>query len=139
MAGNTEVEGIRVIKYPPDYSNLDNPENDYVILRLADIMLLKAEALLRKGNAGGALTIVNDLRAKRGAAALGSLDDKALLDERGRELYWEGWRRNDQIRFGTFTGSWEFKNASSDGHEVLYPIPSLALASNPNLKQNAGY
>ena len=139
LAGNTEVEGIRVIKYPPDYSNLDNPENDYVILRLADIMLLKAEALLRKGNAGGALTIVNDLRAKRGAAALGSLDDKALLDERGRELYWEGWRRNDQIRFGTFTGSWEFKNASSDGHEVLYPIPSLALASNPNLKQNAGY
>ena len=68
-----------------------------------------------------------------------STDDKALLDERGRELYWEGWRRNDQIRFGTFTGSWEFKNASSDGHEVLYPIPSLALASNPNLKQNAGY
>lgn len=87
MAGNTEVEGIRVVKYPPDYANLDNPENDYVILRLADIMLLKAEALLRKGNAGGALTIVNELRAKRGAAALASLDEKALLDERGRELY----------------------------------------------------
>ncbi|MBK7636976.1 MAG: RagB/SusD family nutrient uptake outer membrane protein [Saprospiraceae bacterium] len=98
-----------------------------------------AEALLRKGNAGGALTIVNELRAKRGAAALDSLDEKALLDERGRELYWEGWRRNDQIRFGTFTGSWEFKNASVDGHEVLYPIPATALASNPNLKQNAGY
>ncbi|MBK9737252.1 MAG: RagB/SusD family nutrient uptake outer membrane protein [Saprospiraceae bacterium] len=48
LAGNTEVEGIRVIKYPPDYANLDNPENDYVILRLADIQLLKAEALLRK-------------------------------------------------------------------------------------------
>ena len=139
LAGNTEVEGIRVVKYPPDYANLDNPENDYVILRLADIMLLKAEALLRKGNAGGALTIVNELRAKRGAAALASLDEKALLDERGRELYWEGWRRNDQIRFGTFTGSWEFKNASVDGHEVLYPIPATALASNPNLKQNAGY
>ena len=139
LAGNTEVEGIRVVKYPPDYANLDNPENDYVILRLADIMLLKAEALLRKGNAGGALTIVNELRAKRGASALASLDEKALLDERGRELYWEGWRRNDQIRFGTFTGSWEFKNASVDGHEVLYPIPATALASNPNLKQNAGY
>lgn len=139
LAGNTEVEGIRVIKYPPDYTNLDNPENDYVILRLADIMLLKAEALLRKGSAGGALTIVNELRAKRGATPLASLDEKALLDERGRELYWEGWRRNDQIRFGTFTGSWEFKNASTDGHEVLYPIPATALASNPNLKQNAGY
>ncbi len=139
LAGNTEVEGIRVIKYPPDYANIDNPETDYVILRLADILLLKAEALLRKGNSGEALTIVNELRAKRGSAALGSLNELALLDERGRELYWEGWRRNDQIRFGTFTGSWEFKNASADGHEVLYPIPATALASNPNLKQNAGY
>ncbi|MBK9737251.1 MAG: RagB/SusD family nutrient uptake outer membrane protein [Saprospiraceae bacterium] len=83
---------------------------------------------------------MNDLRAKRGAAALASLDDKALLDERGRELYWEGHRRNDQIRFGTFTsGSWEWKAASADGHQALYPIPVTALASNPNLKQNPGY
>ena len=102
-------------------------------------MLLKAEALLRKGDAGGALTIVNDLRAKRGATALANLTETELLDERGRELYWEGWRGNDQIRFGTFTGSWEFKSASADGHEVLFPIPQGALDSNPNLKQNNGY
>ncbi|MGB4841184.1 MAG: RagB/SusD family nutrient uptake outer membrane protein, partial [Saprospiraceae bacterium] len=126
-------------KYPPDYANLDNPENDYVLIRLADILLLKAEALLRKGNAAGALTIVNDIRVKRGATALASVDLAALLDERGREFYWEGMRRNDQIRFGTFTGAWEFKTASADGHQVLFPIPQGALDSNPNLKQNAGY
>ncbi|MBL0023814.1 MAG: RagB/SusD family nutrient uptake outer membrane protein [Saprospiraceae bacterium] len=139
LSGNTEVDGIRVIKYPPDYANLDNPENDYVLIRLADILLLKAEALLRKGNAAGALTIVNDIRVKRGATALASVDLAALLDERGREFYWEGMRRNDQIRFGTFTGAWEFKTASADGHQVLFPIPQGALDSNPNLKQNAGY
>ncbi|MFZ1751505.1 MAG: RagB/SusD family nutrient uptake outer membrane protein, partial [Saprospiraceae bacterium] len=139
LAGNGEADGIRVVKYPPDYANLDNPENDYILIRLADILLLKAEALLRKGNAAGALTIVNDLRVKRGATALASVDLAALLDERGREFYWEGMRRNDQIRFGTFTGAWEFKLASTDGHQVLFPIPQGALDSNPNLKQNAGY
>ena len=139
LAGNGENEGIRVIKYPPDYSNVDNPENDYIILRLADIHLLKAEALLRKGDGGGALIVVNELRNKRGASELNSIDLKGLLDERGRELDWEGWRRNDLIRFGEYTKAWEMKNASIDGHEVLFPIPQLALDSNPNLKQNDGY
>ncbi|MBK9743140.1 MAG: RagB/SusD family nutrient uptake outer membrane protein [Saprospiraceae bacterium] len=139
LAGNGENEGIRVIKYPPDYSNVDNPENDYIILRLADIHLLKAEALLRKGDGGGALIVVNELRNKRGASELNSIHLKGLLDERGRELYWEGWRRNDLIRFGEYTKAWEMKNASIDGHEVLFPIPQLALDSNPNLKQNDGY
>ena len=68
-----EITGIRVIKYPPDFAQgiEGNAENELVIFRLADVMLMKAEALLRKGNAAGALTIMNQIRAARGATAAG--------------------------------------------------------------------
>ena len=59
-------------------------------------------------------------------------------EERGRELYWEGYRRVDQVRFGTFDDPWQDK-ASTDTYRVLYPIPQQALDSNPNLTQNEGY
>lgn len=138
-----EVTGIRVVKYPPDMTNNDtknsnNANNDYVFLRYADVLLMKAEALLRTGNAGGALTIVNDLRTKRGASVLATLDLNTLLDERGRELYWEGWRRDDLIRFGKFLDPWDLK-PSDDPKYLLFPIPTSDLAVNPNLKQNDGY
>lgn len=135
---NLEITGIRVIKYPIDYANGDNADNDYVFFRYADVMLMKAEALLRTGNASGALTIVNDLRDARNASTLGSLDLDELLAERGRELYWEGWRRQDQIRFGKFLEAWEDKPASGP-ERLLFPIPSAALSVNPNLEQNPGY
>jgi len=60
------------------------------------------------------------------------------LEERGRELYWEGWRRNDLIRFGKFLDAWQEKPATSS-ERVLYPIPPTALLSNPQLVQNPGY
>lgn len=135
---NLEVTGIRVMKYPIDYNGGDNADNDYVFLRYADVLLMKAEALLRSGNAGSALTIVNDLRAKRGASALASVDLDAMLAERGRELYWEGWRRQDLIRFGKYLNAWQEKPASGP-ERLLFPIPSTALAVNPNLEQNPGY
>ena len=135
---NLEVTGIRVIKYPIDYDNGDNADNDYVYLRYADVLLMEAEAHLRKGDAGTALGIVNQIRTKRGASELGSLDEAALLAERGRELYWEGWRRNDMIRFGVFLDAWDGKPASGK-ERLLFPIPANALAVNPNLKQNCGY
>ena len=135
---NLEVTGIRVIKYPIDYNGGDNADNDYVYFRLADVMLMKAEAQLRNGDAGSALNIVNEIRAKRGAAALSSLDLDILIDERGRELYWEGWRRQDLIRFGKFLDAWNEKPASGT-ERLLFPIPATALAVNPNLTQNPGY
>lgn len=138
LAGNGEREGIRVVKYIPDFENLGAGENDYVLLRYADVLLMKAEAYLRKGEAATALGIVNELRTKRGAAALTTLNEAELLAERGRELYWEGWRRNDQIRFGTFLEAWEEKAVSED-FRVLFPIPQLAVDTNPNLQQNPGY
>ena len=133
LSGAATGKGIRVIKYHPADKGL------YIILRYADVVLMKAEAIMRGGSSSeNALDVVNTLRARRGADALGSLDDAAMLDERGRELYWEGIRRVDQVRFGTFTNAWSQKE-NTESFRVLFPIPTLALGSNPNLQQNNGY
>ncbi|MFC0773861.1 RagB/SusD family nutrient uptake outer membrane protein [Terrimonas alba] len=142
-----EFTGIRVMKYPYDYAAPgDQKNNDYVMFRLADVLLMKAEAILRggTGTAAGpygstALEIVNSIRTKRGASALASADLNALLDERGREMYWECWRRNDLIRFGKFLQAWQEKAADNGTTNLLFPIPSNQLAVNPNLTQNPGY
>ena len=99
---------------------------------------MKAEALLRRGDEPAARAIVNDIRAKRGVADLATLTEDNLLDERGFELYWEGHRRTDMIRFGKFLDAWTEKPASGD-ERLLFPIPAGQLAVNPNLKQNPGY
>jgi hypothetical protein len=146
-----EVAGIRVIKYPPDYSAYDggNQKNQLQIFRYADAFLMVAEAYARMGNTATALDMVNQLRAVRGADPLTSLtlvnasnvdDPLTLLAERGRELYWEGWRRQDLIRFGVFTIPWELKEADDDPtRNLLFPIAPDELLANPNLVQNPGY
>jgi SusD family. len=133
-----EITGIRVMKYPPDYTGGEQADNDYVIFRYADVLLMKAEALLRTNQEAEARTIVNELRAARGASALTTLDEQTLLDERGRELYWEGWRRQDLIRFGKYLTPWQEK-PTDDPKYLLFPIPTEQLAVNPNLEQNPGY
>ncbi|SHF85284.1 Starch-binding associating with outer membrane [Fodinibius roseus] len=133
-----ERMGIRVIKY---LVNPDRPEEagtDYVFFRYADALLMKAEAHFRKGESGQALDIINEIRDYRNASELSSVDEQTILNERGFELYWEGLRRTDQIRFGTFTEAWSEKEPS-DPFRVLFPIPQRALDTNPNLIQNEGY
>lgn len=133
LLGAATDKGIRVIKYHPANAG------QYILLRYGDVHLMKAEAILRGGSSSeSALDVVNELRAARGASPLTALDEAAMLDERARELYWEGIRRTDQVRFGTFTDEWEEKPAS-EGFRVLFPIPQQALDSNPNLTQNEGY
>jgi hypothetical protein len=102
---------------------------------------MKAEAYLWKGQDGTALDMVNELRAIRNASPLSAISTEVMLDERGRELYHEFVRRTDMIRFGQFTRDWEFKDPGSVGdvNKNLFPIPSNALLSNPNLEQNPGY
>jgi len=134
-----ESNGIRVIKYPADLKNVDAPANDYVFFRYADVLLMQAEAMYRNGNAAGGLTIVNGLRVARGASALASLTDANLLAERGREMYWEGWRRNDQVRFGTFLAPVQNRATTSPAYRTVFPLPLKELEVNPNLKQNFGY
>lgn len=121
---------------------------DLVFMRLGEIYLNRAEAKLRSGDAAGALADVNALRASRDARpsqtppALSSISINELFRERGFELYWEGQRRSDQIRFGRYEDSWTEKT-STDVTKRLFPIPQSAIdaASNePNyLVQNQGY
>ncbi|SEP19789.1 RagB/SusD family nutrient uptake outer membrane protein [Mucilaginibacter sp. AW1-7] len=144
---STEAQGIRVFKYFP-HPNADGTvtdsgeDNDYVILRYADVMLEKAEAIMRGGtdpSGQTALAIVNAIRVPRGATPLASVDAAAMLAERGRELYYEGWRRNDLIRFEKFNDPVDQRPLKTDKSKTLYPIPQRAVDTNPNLKQNPGY
>ncbi len=136
LIGNGETTGARLLKYSAANGAF---RSGVVMARFADAHLMRAEAFLRKGNAGSALVEVNKLRALRtNTSALASLDLSKLIDERGRELYTEGWRRNDMIRFGIFKAAKKFK-PEGDGHTDLFPIPASALLSNPGLKQNPGY
>lgn len=139
LSGNNERTGIRVIKYHPSNGSFVGHE---IVFRYADAHLMKAEAILRGGTSGDdPLTMVNNLRTLRNATPLASLTEQDLIDERGRELYIEFWRRNDLIRFGQYTRDWEFKDpgAVGDVNKELFPIPTNALLSNPNLVQNPGY
>jgi hypothetical protein len=138
LGSNLEVTGVRVIKYPPDLITQDPANNDFVIYRYADVILMKAEAALRTGDAGTATTLVNQIRAARNASPFGSVNLDILLDERSRELYWEAHRRQDLIRFGKFLRPWTGKPQSGP-ERLLFPIPARALAVNPNLTQNPGY
>ncbi|MGX1023897.1 RagB/SusD family nutrient uptake outer membrane protein [Psychroflexus sp. MBR-150] len=133
-----ETSGVRGLKYLPDYQNINTAENDYALIRYAEVLLTKAEALFRLGQEGEALQIINDIRTSRGASTLSALTEDDIIDERGRELWWEGHRRTDLIRFGKFLDSWNEKSAS-EPFRVLFPIPERTVANNPNLTQNPGY
>ncbi len=131
-----ETSGIRGMKYIPDINNLQQPENDYVLYRYSDALLMKVEAILR-GGSGLIGTIMTDIASRTGQPSV-TANLSNTYDERGRELWWEGWRRNDMIRFGKFLNQRELKPNTSATLYTLYPIPSSALL-NANLVQNPGY
>jgi starch-binding outer membrane protein, SusD/RagB family len=125
---------------------------DFPVFRLAEMYLIYAEAVKRGGTGGTeaqAITYLNALRtrAQVTASPIGAYDVNYILDERARELYWEGFRRTDLIRYDRFTEGtylWPWKGGIKDGTGVaatrkIYPIPDSEIASNPNLKQNQGY
>jgi hypothetical protein len=136
-------------------SDLTFSDIDMPLFRLSEMYLIYAEAVLRGGtggDAGTALTYVNKIRTRAYGSAVGNITSGALttdfiLDERARELYWEGFRRTDLVRYDKFTTAsyvWPFKGGAKAGTSVgayrnLYPIPDQDRAVNPNLKQNTGY
>jgi hypothetical protein len=136
LLDNDEITGIRVLKYHPSYGGFVSHE---VFFRYSDAYLMKAEAMLRSG--GDATAMVNDLRVLRDASPIATVTLDDLIDERGRELYIEFWRRNDLIRFGQYTRDWEFKDPAAVGNSdrELFPIPATQIILNPNLVQNPGY
>jgi hypothetical protein len=145
-----EGDGIRGIKYYPDYAHYTSTSsNQLMMFRLGDVYLMVAEADLSgaSGGAAEALTLVNTLHSVRGAAPLATLtlvnksnlyDGTTLLEERQKELWWESWRRQDLIRMGVFLVPWALK-PTDDPKFLLFPIPATQLVANPNLKQNPGY
>lgn len=123
---------------------------DFPMFRLADVYLMLAESAYRSGDQGTALNYVNMLRERAYGNSnnnMSSINLDDILDERSRELAWEGSRRTDLIRFGKFTSGdyvWPFKGGDVSGvgtssHLELYPIPTSDLILNPNLTQNPGY
>lgn len=146
--------GARMKKYEFDKSTTQQYSfnNDLVIWRYADALLLKAEAEYRMDNKAEALTIVNEVRARVAATPRTELTLNDILDERMLELAWEGVRRQDQIRFCTFTEPTadRFKgvthnasagdyNDDTQGYTMVYPIPYAVLNLNKKLDQNPGY
>ena len=153
--GVQRLAGARQIKYFPQSGTAGNQSNDVVLLRLSDVMLTKAEAELRNGTVTDALSMVNQVRDRAYSAAPGSsiewtaaqLTLPNILAERARELAWEMVRRDDLIRYEVASGTPYFSAARTpdknqdvmDGHLYIYPIPSLEITNNHNLKQNPGY
>ncbi|MDB5249433.1 MAG: outer membrane protein SusD [Segetibacter sp.] len=142
LVGAEDNEGYHVLKYTPVGAKWAgfNGDNDLVLMRYSDILLIKAEAQFRTGKVAEALGLVNDVRARSNASALTSLTLKNIEDERAREFIWEGHRRRDMIRFGTyFTGTWKFKTTVTEPWRAIYPIPAAQINANPNLVQNPNY
>jgi len=125
--------------YPALPMNGGGASNDFPIYRYADIMLMQAECMVRTNNAATAKPLVDAIRVRAGLSGLAAnptLTD--IYNERGFELSWEGHRREDMVRFGTFIQAHGLAPAV-DAHYNLFPIPTAALNANPGLKQNAGY
>ena len=137
-----ETAGARMKKYEVDrtaYSDGRMPDNDIVLYRYADVLLMKSEAKVRNGESGD--EEINAVRSRVGMPSLPATLDN-ILNERLLELVWEGWRRQDMIRFGTYCNQYDIhtpSEADKKGYTTVFPIPEKVRELNPNLKQNPGY
>jgi hypothetical protein len=140
----TEGEGVRIAKWPPDPNHVgpDNG-NDFAFFRLAEIYLIKAEAMNELGQTSAAIDLVNQMRARVTSTSISTGLSQtqfrdALLKERLFELTAESKRRQDLIRFGKYTAPFQFKD-QREPYRVLMPIPQTQIDANPLLTQNPGY
>jgi hypothetical protein len=143
------TNGSQAANYNPAFANTDFP-----VFRLADAYLMRAEALYRQNDKPNAILDINTVRRRAygnnsGDISEAQLTDKFLLDERGREFYYEGQRRTDLVRFGQFTNGtyvWEWKGGVAKGTQTssyrdIFPIPAAEVSANPNYNgiNNPGY
>ena len=144
-----KTAGARIRKYEFDINSRDDGRlmnNDIVLFRFADVILMYAEACYRLGDKESALDAINMVYTR--SNNVGTLtpytevNDDILLRERLMEFMWEGWRRNDLVRFGRFNKPYDLKTDTSgetDGHTTVFPIPADLLVMHPDWKQNPGY
>ncbi len=125
------MSGARVVKFEIKNGAKANLSNAFPLFRYADVLLMKAEALIRQGQSGD--MYVNLIRQRAGLDPWTNVTLPMLLEERGREMFWEAHRRQDLIRFGEFNKAWWEKDASTPDRNV-FPIPLWAKEANPNLE-----
>jgi len=133
-------EGVRLDKYEWSVNDQWERDNDWVLMRYAEILMMQAECYFRLGDTQTALSYINRVRARANVEGLTSLSLDAIDNEWKHEFVFEGLRRNVNIRFGTFFKSWWNKEEDpTDHHTGLFPIPRVEMEKNPNLVQNPGY
>lgn len=137
--GSLRQQGVRVGKFQFQTGATPNLNNDFPIFRYADVLLMRAEALWRLSSGSAeALSLVNQIRSRAGVPALGALTADDLLAERGREMFAEGYRRSDLIRFGKYNNAW-WEKPTSVASKNIFPIPQGQILVNTKLVQNPGY
>lgn len=161
ITGANEFDGYRFGKYEIKIGQKWETDQDWVVYRYAETLMMKAECLLRAGNADSAAKIVNSVRSRSfdknlpesiriltgsqlsATVKVDGIDVKygEFLNELGREFCGEAMRREQLIRFGNVYvyGSWWGHNAKKTEYLDLFPIPEDERLSNPKLKQNVGY
>jgi hypothetical protein len=141
--GAAPNEGIRNVKFfPVKPSDASGESNDFPIYRYADLLLMQAECNVRLGNVAAGASFLNLVRERAGLADIAAPTLQNIYDERGFELVFEGHRRQDMIRFGTFLlphGVAPNTVPATPASRLLFPIPTAALNANTSLKQNPGY
>lgn len=144
LTGSSYVKtaGARMAKYEVDrtsHSDGRQPDNDIVLFRYADALLMKSEAKVRNGEDGS--LELNEVRGRVGMPYREATLEN-ILKERLLELVWEGWRRQDMVRFGVYHKSYDQRVQLADeknGYTTVFPIPQKSIDLNPKLKQNVGY
>lgn len=137
-----QTAGARMAKYEVDrsaYADGRQVDNDIVLFRYADILLMEAEAKVRNGQSGQAE--LDEVRSRVGMDSKEATLEN-ILDERLLELSWEGWRRQDLIRYGLYHKVYDLRTPAADeqdAHTTVFPIPQKTLELNPRLEQNPGY
>ena len=132
--------GARLGKFSFKQFARNDLDNDYPLVRLGDMHLIRGEAKARmSGSWSDALSDVNAIRSRAGVSPLGSLDAESFLAERGREMFMEASRRRDLIRFGKWGDAWWEKPGGQPDHLEIMPIPTEQITAGGGLTQNPGY
>lgn len=145
-SGLDRMEGARIIKWPyqtdgslTSYSV--DMENDFILMRYSDVVLMYVECLIRQNKAAQAVLVPEfiQIRTRAGLLPMAVLTLDNFFEERQKEMALEGWVHNDLVRFGKYLDAWWAKPADSDAGHILLPIPEDKRGANPNLGQNPGY